>query len=170
MYQISLHLLNRLKEFLKKELIDSFQQKKIWIIKAELFFFLNKKKRAALIPQLQKFVFFRLEWNKFFFIFWSNVHFFLEAFSANFSALRWSFSRSLRSRSRLRLSLSAAARSSLRRCLSRARSAACGTSNLILGDSIVNSSSPRTPLAAKWTTYASSPVRIHQLMSQYLSY
>jgi hypothetical protein len=29
---------------------------------------------------------------------------------------------------------------------------------LIRGDSIVNNSSPRTPLAAKWTTYVSNPV------------
>ena len=39
------------------------------------------------------------------------------------------------------------------------------------GHNIQIISSPRTPLAAaKWTTYSSSPVRIHQLMSQYLSY
>ncbi len=79
--------------------------------------------------------------------------FFLDAFLANLSALRWSFPLSLRSRPPLRLSLSAAARrSSLSRCLSRALLAACGTSNLIRGDSIVNNSSPHTPSAVKRTT------------------
>ena len=92
-----------------------------------------------------------------------NNHFFFEAFSASFSALRCSFSRSFRSRSLCLLSLSAAERSSLSRCLSRARSTDCGTSNLMRTESIVRSSSPRTPLAAKCTTHVSNPAKHYRI-------